>query len=192
MRISKIVRNTKETQVTVELNIDGTGVYDIKTDFKFFKHMLEQFAFHSKLDLKIIADSLDGDEHHLVEDVALALGRSFKEAIFDKIGINRYGQCILPMDDALVLSAVDFSGRAYSKLDLNISAEKISDFSTILLPHFFNSFAQNSLMTIHVKQLDGLDPHHIVEASFKAFARAIAQAVQKNTSADVPSTKGVL
>ena len=154
--------------------------------------MLEQFAFHSKLDLKIIADSLDGDEHHLVEDVALALGSSFKEAISDKIGINRYGQCILPMDDALVLSAVDFSGRAYSKLDLNISAEKISDFSTILLPHFFNSFAQNSLMTIHVKQLDGLDPHHIVEASFKAFARAIAQAVQKNTSADVPSTKGVL
>ena len=127
MRISKIVRNTKETQVTVELNIDGTGVYDIKTDFKFFKHMLEQFAFHSKLDLKIIADSLDGDEHHLVEDVALALGSSFKEAISDKIGINRYGQCILPMDDALVLSAVDFSGRAYSKLDLNISAEKISE-----------------------------------------------------------------
>lgn len=192
MRTSKIVRNTNETQVTVELNLDGTGSYDIKTDFKFFKHMLEQFAYHSKFDLKILAESLDGDEHHLVEDVALALGSAFKEAISDKKGINRYGQCILPMDDALVLSAVDFSGRSYSKLDLDISCEKVADLSTILLPHFFSSFAQNALLTVHIKQLSGLDPHHIIEASFKSFARAISQAVAKNGTLDTPSTKGVL
>ncbi len=192
MRTGKIVRNTKETNVSIDLNIDGNGNYNIETDFRFFKHMLEQFAYHSGFDLTIKAKSLDGDEHHLVEDVALALGNALKEAIADKKGINRYGQFILPMDEALVLSAVDLSGRAYSKLSLEITDEKISDFSTVLLSHFFSSFAQNAVMTVHIRQLDGNDPHHIAEAVFKSFARSLRIAVSKNNLDEIPSTKGIL
>ena len=192
MRTGKIVRNTKETNVLIDLNIDGSGNYNIETDFRFFKHMLEQFAYHSGFDLTIKAKSLDGDEHHLVEDVALALGNALKEAIADKKGINRYGQFILPMDEALVLSAVDLSGRAYSKLSLEITDEKISDFSTVLLSHFFSSFAQNAAMTVHIRQLDGKDPHHIAEAVFKSFARSLRIAVSKNNLDEIPSTKGIL
>lgn len=192
MRMSKIARKTRETDVSVELNLDGNGSYEIETDFKFFKHMLEQFAYHSKFDLKIKALSLDGDEHHLVEDVALALGSALKEALNDKKGINRYGQSILPMDDALVLSVVDLSGRVFSKLTLDIKDEKVSDFSVAMLPHFFNSFAQNALMTVHIKQLDGTDVHHIAEAVFKSFARALSCAVALGTNNEIPSTKGIL
>lgn len=192
MRMSKIARKTKETEVSVELNLDGNGIYEIETDFKFFKHMLEQFAYHSKFDLKIVALSLDGDEHHLVEDVALALGSALKEALNDKKGINRYGQSILPMDDALVLSVVDLSGRVFSKLTLDIKDEKVSDFSVIMLPHFFNSLAQNALMTVHIKQLDGTDVHHIAEAVFKSFARALSCAVALGTNNEIPTTKGIL
>ena len=192
MRTGKIVRNTKETNVSIDLNIDGNGNYNIETDFRFFKHMLEQFAYHSGFDLTIKAKSLDGDEHHLVEDVALALGNALKEAIADKKGINRYGQFILPMDEALVLSAVDLSGRAYSRLSLEITDEKISDFSTVLLSHFFSSFAQNAVMTVHIRQLDGNDPHHIAEAVFKSFARSLRIAVSKNNLDEIPSTKGIL
>lgn len=192
MRMSKIARKTKETEVSVELNLDGNGIYEIEADFKFFKHMLEQFAYHSKFDLKIKALSLDGDEHHLVEDVALALGSALKEALNDKKGINRYGQSILPMDDALVLSVVDLSGRVFSKLTLDIKDEKVSDFSVIMLPHFFNSFAQNALMTVHIKQLDGTDVHHIAEAVFKSFARALSCAVALGANNEIPSTKGIL
>lgn len=192
MRKSIITRKTKETEVTVELNLDGCGNYEINTDFKFFKHMLEQFAYHSKIDLKVNAHSLDGDEHHLVEDVALALGSALKEALNDKKGINRYGQFILPMDEALVLSVVDLSGRAYSKLTLDIKDEKISDFSTILLVHFFNSLSQNALMTLHIRQFDGTDSHHIAEAVFKSFGRALAIAVKQDNGEEIPSTKGLL
>lgn len=192
MRMSTITRKTKETEVTVELNLDGCGNYEINTDFKFFKHMLEQFAYHSKFDLKINAQSLDSDEHHLVEDVALAIGCALKDALKDKKGINRYGQFVLPMDEALVLCVVDLSGRAYSKLSLEIKDEKISDFSTVLLPHFFNSLAQNALMTLHIRELDGSDPHHISEAVFKSFGRALAIAVREDNGQEIPSTKGVL
>lgn len=192
MRKSIITRKTKETEITVELNLDGCGNYEINTDFKFFKHMLEQFAYHSKIDLKIDAHSLDADEHHLVEDVALAIGSALKEALNDKKGINRYGQFILPMDEALVLSVVDLSGRAYSKLTLDIKDEKISDFSTILLVHFFNSLAQNALLTLHIRQLDGCDSHHIAEAVFKSFGRALAIAVKQDNGVEIPSSKGVL
>ena len=192
MRTARLERKTNETDISVEINIDGSGKYSINTEFKFFKHMLEQMSCHSGIDLTLSAKSLDGDEHHLVEDVAIALGSVLKNALNDKKGINRYGQFILPMDEALVLSAVDLSGRAYSKLSLNISDEKISDFSTIMLPHFFNSLAQNAQMTLHIKQLDGTDSHHIAEAVFKSFAKALKTAVAFSNSKDVPSTKGVL
>lgn len=192
MRTAAVCRKTNETDIVIDINLDGTGKYDIQTELKFFKHMLEQFACHSKFDLTIKAVSLDSDEHHLVEDTALALGSAIIKALNDKKGINRYGQCILPMDEALVLCAVDLSGRPFSKVDVQINAEKISDFSTILLPHFFQSFASSSNTTVHIKQLDGADPHHIVEAAFKSFARAISSAVQIGNSNVLPSTKGTL
>ena len=192
MRTATICRKTNETDIVIDINLDGTGKYDIQTELKFFKHMLEQFACHSKFDLTIKAISLDSDEHHLVEDTALALGSAFIKALNDKKGINRYGQCILPMDEALVLCAVDLSGRPFSMMDIKLNSEKISDFSTILLPHFFQSFASSSNTTVHIKQLDGADPHHIVEAAFKSFARAMSSAVQIGNSNALPSTKGTL
>ena len=190
-RLGKTVRKTNETDISVELNLDGSGKFEIETEIKFFKHMLEQFAYHSKFDLKIIAKSCDCDQHHLIEDVAIALGLAFKEALQDKTGINRYGQFILPMDEALVLSVVDISGRAFSKLDIEVE-EKIADLESVILAHFFSSFAQNSQITIHIKQLDGVDSHHIAEAVFKSFGRALSHAVKQGERNEVPSTKGVL
>ena len=192
MRTANIVRKTSETDVTVELNLDGNGDYNIETDFLFFKHMLEQLACHSGFDLKVSAKSLDGDEHHLVEDVAITLGKAISDALSNKTGIKRYGQQLLPMDEALILCAVDVSGRVYANVDVNITEEKISDFSAIMLPHFFNSFVQNSGITIHIKQLYGKDSHHIAEAVFKSFARALSEAVMQNSCTKIPSTKGVL
>ena len=192
MRESQIDRKTMETEISVKLNIDGSSKYNINCEFKFFKHMLEQFAYHSGFDVDINAVSLDGDEHHLVEDVALALGCALSDALKDKKGINRYGQFILPMDDALVMCAVDLSGRPYSKVTSTITEEKISDFSTILIPHFFNSLAQNAGMCVHIKQLEGTDAHHTAEAMFKSFARALKQAVTAGNSEEIPSTKGIL
>lgn len=191
MRIGRVSRKTNETEINVELNLDGSGKFEIDTDIKFFKHMLEQFAYHSKFDIKLSAKSCDSDPHHLIEDVAIALGSAFKDAIADKTGINRYGQFILPMDEALVLSVVDISGRAFSKLDINVE-EKISDMDSVLLVHFFASFAQNAQITIHIKQLDGIDSHHIAEAVFKSLGRALAIAIKQGNTLEIPSTKGVL
>jgi imidazoleglycerol phosphate dehydratase HisB len=136
--------------------------------------------------------SLDDNSHHLIEDVGLALGSVIKDALEDKKGINRYGQFILPMDEALVLSVVDISGRAFSKVTTSVDTEYISDFPAILLPHFFNSLAQNAQITVHIREIDGTDPHHIVEAMFKSFARAMSIAVSAGSSEEIPSTKGVL
>lgn len=194
MRTSVKERKTLETEVKIELNIDGEGKREINTPIKFFTHMLEQFAAHGGFDLKIDVQSHDKDNHHVIEDVALTLGEAFKEALADKKGIKRYGSFILPMDDALSLAAVDLSGRAFSKVDAEIKDEKTSDFETVLLPHFFNSFAQSSLSTIHIKLIDGSDTHHIIEAIFKSFARAlrIACSIDEKTKDVIPSTKGLL
>lgn len=203
MRVSVKERKTLETEVKIELNLDGSdgrlGLLaqqqgTIRTPIKFFTHMLEQFAAHGGFDLKIDVQSHDKDNHHVIEDVALTLGEAFKEALGDKRGINRYGSFILPMDEALSLAVVDLSGRAFSKVDIKIKEEKTSDFETVLLPHFFNSFAQASLSTIHIKLLDGVDTHHIIEAVFKSFARAlrIACAIDENKKDIIPSTKGIL
>lgn len=194
MRKSIKERKTLETEVKIELNIDGEGKREINTPIKFFSHMLEQFAAHGGFDLKINVQSHDKDNHHVVEDVALTLGEAFKEALGDKKGINRYGSFILPMDEALSLAVVDLSGRAFSKVTAGIKDEKTSDFETVLLPHFFNSFAQASLSTIHIKQLDGTDTHHIIEAVFKSFARAlnVACAIDEKKKDIIPSTKGLL
>jgi len=194
MRSSEKIRKTLETEVKIELNIDGTGKREINTPIKFFTHMLEQFAAHGSFDLKIEVKSHDKDNHHVIEDVALTLGEAFKEALADKKGVIRYGSFILPMDEALSLAVVDLSGRAFSRTNVQIKDEKTSDFETVLLPHFFNSFAQASLSTIHIKMLDGTDTHHIIEAVFKSFARAlkIACSIDEKNKDIIPSTKGLL
>ena len=194
MRKAKEVRNTKETKVSVEINLDGTGKAVIDTGIKFFNHMLEQLACHSSFDIKIKAESLDGDNHHCVEDVGITLGKTFLKAIGDKCGITRYGEKTVPLDEALVMSVVDISGRAFSKISIDLKDERTSDFETVLLPHFFSSFAQNALLTLHIRQIDGTDTHHIIEASFKSFARALREAaeINKQNKNKIPSTKGVL
>lgn len=194
MRTSQKIRKTLETEVKIELNVDGTGQREIKTPIKFFTHMLEQFAAHGSFDLKIDVESHDKDHHHVVEDVALTLGEAFKEALGDKKGITRYGSFVLPMDEALVLSVVDLSGRAFSKTDVLVKDKRTSDFETVILPHFFSSFAQASQSTIHIKMLDGCDTHHIIEAVFKSFARAIkiSCSIDEKNKDLIPSTKGLL
>jgi imidazoleglycerol-phosphate dehydratase len=194
MRVSTKIRETKETKISVKLNLDGQGEYKINTGIRFFDHMLEQLAHHSLFDLEIEAVSIDKDNHHVVEDVAITLGEAIKEALDDKKGINRYGEKILPMDEALVLSVVDISGRVFSKIDANLRDERTSDFETVILPHFFSSLAQAALLTIHVKVIDGCDTHHIIEAIFKSFARALRLAVafDENNKDKIPSTKGLL
>lgn len=194
MRINSQLRKTNETEVSVEINLDGNGTYQINTGIKFFNHMLEQFSAHSGFDLKLDVLSHDLDNHHVIEDVALTLGEAIKQALNNKKGIQRYGSFLLPMDEALVMSVVDLSGRPFSKIDANIKDEKTSDFETVLLPHFFNSLAQTMGSTIHIKVLDGYDTHHIIEAIFKSFARALSQScsINENMKDKIPSTKGVL
>ncbi len=194
MRQSVKERKTAETEISVKLNLDGNGEYKIDTGILFFDHMLEQFAHHANFDLEIKAISVDKDKHHVVEDVAITLGTAIKDALGDKKGIKRYGEKILPMDEALVLSVVDISGRVFSKVTADIRDEKTSDFETVILPHFFSSFAQSALMTIHIKMLDGYDTHHIIEAIFKSFARALREAVSfdDNNINKIPSTKGII
>ena len=194
MRKASNTRKTNETEIFVELNIDGTGNRRIETGIKFFNHMLEQFAAHSLIDLTIDAKSCDGDPHHLVEDVAITLGDVLKTALGDKKGIKRYGSFLLPMDEALAESVVDLSNRPFCKLDADLKQEKTSDFEVVLLAHFFHSLAQHIGATVHIKVLDGTDVHHIIEAVFKSFARALRIACEpdeRNINA-IPSTKGVL
>ncbi len=194
MRQCAKVRKTAETEISVNLNIDGEGKYKINTGINFLNHMLEQFAHHSGINLEINAVSHDKDSHHIVEDIAITLGSAISEALGDKKGINRYGEKILPMDEALILSVVDLSGRVFSKVDVILSDERTSDFETVLLPHFFSSFAQAAMMTIHIKMIDGYDTHHIIEAVFKSFARALktAMAYDEKSLNKIPSTKGIL
>lgn len=194
MRTTSIERNTNETQIKLTLNLDGTGKKDIKTDIPFFKHMLEQFAAHGSFDIDLEVISLDKDMHHAVEDVGITLGTAFKNALGDKKGIIRYGTANIPMDEALVMSAIDLSGRAYCNTDLNIKEEKTGEFDTILVKHFFSSFASTSLSTIHIKSLYGEDTHHIIEAAFKSFARSmkLACSIDEKNKDIIPSTKGVL
>jgi len=194
MRTSTIERNTNETKIKLTLNIDGKGQKNIKTDIPFFKHMLEQFCAHGYFDIDLELISVDDDMHHAVEDTAIALGNAFKEALSDKKGIKRYGNAIIPMDEALVLSAIDLSGRAFCNPDLNIKEEKTGDFDTILVKHFFTSFASSSASTVHIKTLYGEDTHHIIEAIFKSFARAMKQAceIDEKNKDILPSTKGLL
>ncbi len=194
MQTVETSRNTKETEIFIKFSPNGTGQNKIETPLKFFNHMLEQLSYHSKFDIELTAKSLDMDPHHIVEDVAIVLGSALKEALGDKRGITRYASVFLPMDDALCHCALDISGRAYCKCTFNLKDEKTSDFETVLLPHFYNTFAQNAGLTLHIRQIDGYDTHHIIEASFKAFARALkcASAIDETAKDVLPSTKGIL
>ena len=191
MRNAEISRKTNETDINLKINIDGSGKYSINSPAKFFNHMLEQFAYHASFDVEIDVNSIDNDNHHIVEDVAITLGSALNEALGNKKGIKRYGEKILPMDEALVLSVVDISGRVFSKVTADIKDEKTSDFETVMLPHFFSSFAQSAMITIHIKMLDGFDCHHIIEATFKAFAQSLKSAITI-VGNEIPSTKGLL
>ena len=195
MRIAEIKRKTAETDIYVKLNLDGTGECDIDSGIGFFDHMLILFAKHSRFDLTVKCNGdIWVDGHHTTEDIGIALGQAFKEAIGDKRGIHRYGSTILPMDEALILSAVDISGRAYLQYYMNIPAPMVGDFDTELLREFFVAFAFNSAITLHIKQLDGVNSHHLIEGTFKAVARTLkkAVAIDETMKNEIPSSKGVL
>jgi imidazoleglycerol-phosphate dehydratase/histidinol-phosphatase len=192
-RTASVERNTKETQIKVELNLDGSGRSDIHTGLGFFDHMLDQLARHSGADLSIhVEGDLHIDEHHTIEDTALALGDAYRQAIGDKRGISRYG-FLLPMDEALAQVAIDFSGRPWIVWDAEFKREKIGEMPTEMFFHFFKSFSDTSLSNLNIK-VDGDNEHHKIESIFKAFAKAIKMAVRRDLKAldFMPSTKGVL
>ncbi|PRY25979.1 imidazoleglycerol-phosphate dehydratase [Aliiruegeria haliotis] len=195
MRKAKIERATTETKISVEIDLDGTGQYDCKTGVGFFDHMLEQLSRHSLIDMTIRAEGdLHIDDHHTVEDTGIAIGQALTQALGDKRGIRRYGACLLPMDDALVQSALDLSGRPYLVWNMEFPTQKIGTFDTELVREFFQAFSTHGGVTLHVDTLHGLNSHHIVEAGFKSVARALREAVEPDPrKADaIPSTKGTL
>ena len=195
MRESKIVRNTQETQIEISLNLDGKGSREINTGCGFLDHMLELFARHGDFDLKVkCTGDMVVDAHHTAEDIGIALGTAFKNALGEKRGIVRYGDIILPMDEALILCALDISGRGGAYVELDLPTEKVGDFDTELCAEFLYAFAREGGMTLHVKQLDGANSHHIIEGVFKGLSRVLKKAVSidNNHIGEVPSTKGVL
>lgn len=195
MRSSEIKRKTAETDIMLRLEIDGTGKSNIDTGCGFLNHMLTLFATHGRfnLEVKCVGD-VEVDYHHTVEDIGIALGDAFFEALGDKRGIVRYGNMLLPMDEALILSAVDFSGRAYLEYSLDIPTQKVGDFDCELCEEFWIAFARNARCTLHLRQLSGRNSHHIIEGAFKSAARSIRQAVAVDWdfADEIPSTKGVL
>ena len=195
MRTAKIKRQTNETAITVEMNLDGSGKYDIQTGVGFFDHMLDQLSRHSLIDLTVRADGdLHIDDHHTVEDVGIALGQALTKAVGDKRGISRYGECTLPMDDAQIRCALDLSARPYLICNLDLPTQKIGSFDTELVQEFFQAFATHGGITLHIDQVHGFNSHHIVEAAFKAVARSLRSALQTDLrkDQDIPSTKGML
>jgi len=195
MRKGAITRKTAETDITVAIDLDGTGDYENRTGVGFFDHMLDQLARHALIDMTITATGdLHIDDHHTVEDVGIALGQALSQAMGDKTGIRRYGSCLLPMDDALVRAALDLSGRPYLVWNLEMPTAKIGTFDTELVREFFQALSTHGGITLHVDKLHGVNSHHIAEAAFKAVARALRDALETDPrKADaVPSTKGTL
>ena len=194
IRNAKIDRSTNETNIKLVLNLDGSGKSTIKTGIPFFDHMLDQFSFHSQIDLELDAKGdLGIDYHHTVEDCGICLGTAFSNALGDKKGINRYGFFLLPMDDALIRVALDFSGRSFLSWNVKFPTSSVGNFDLELVREFFNSFSTNSRATIHVDMLNGFNSHHISEAVFKSMGKAIKMAITKDKRLDsIPSTKGSL
>lgn len=193
MRTAEVTRNTAETNISLKVNLDGTGKTEVSTGVGFLNHMLTLFAAHGKFDLEVrcVGDT-DVDDHHSVEDVGICLGQAFRQALGDKRGITRYGSFLLPMDEALILAAVDISGRSSLNDALEIPTEKIGSFDTELVEEFFLGFTRSCPMSLHLRKLAGTNSHHIVEGAFKAFGRAMKAAVALDGTDKIPSTKGVL
>ena len=195
MRTATIDRKTAETAISLQLNLDGKGTGAISSGCGFLDHMLTLFAKHGRFDLTL---SCQGDtyvdDHHTVEDIGIALGQAFAEALSDKRGIIRYGDTVLPMDEALILTAVDISGRGYLGYDLQIPTEKVGTFDTELVEEFWLAFTRNAGVTLHIRQMAGRNSHHIIEGAFKSVARSLRQAVaiDEAFADEIPSTKGVL
>lgn len=195
MRKAEISRKTVETDISLKLNIDGSGTAKVDTGCGFLDHMLVLLARHGRLDLEVICrGDTYVDDHHTVEDVGIALGQAFAEALGDKKGILRYGDKVIPMDEALILSAIDFSGRAHLSYKLEIPAEKVGSFDTELVKEFWLGFVRNCNCTLHIRSMAGENSHHIIEGAFKSVARSIREAVaiDKDYADEIPSTKGVL
>ena len=195
MRYSEINRKTAETDIQLSLTLDGSGKADVKTGCGFLDHMLTLFAAHGRFDLAVSCKGdVDVDYHHSVEDIGICLGDALTEALGERKGIKRYGSMMLPMDETLVLCALDLSGRSYLAYGLEIPTEKIGDFDSELVEEFFLGLTRHAGMTLHIKQLDGRNSHHIAEGAFKAFARALSAAVEIDPARadEIPSTKGVL
>lgn len=195
MREATVKRKTAETDISLYINLDGTGECEINTGVGFLNHMLELFSKHSGFDLKVICrGDIDVDFHHSVEDIGIALGQAFFEAIGDKCGIRRYGSALLPMDESLIETAVDISGRAHLNFSLEIPTQKIGDFDTELVKEFFLGFVRNAHISLHIIQKFGENSHHIVEGSFKSVARSLRDAVETDPrfKDKIPSTKGML
>lgn len=195
IRVAEIKRKTAETDIYLKIRLDGKGESSVKTGCGFLDHMLTLFAKHSRFDMEI---SCKGDTHvdyhHSAEDIGICLGMAFFDAIGDKRGINRYGDITLPMDEALILAAVDLSGRDYLGYFLDIPTEKVGDFDTELVEEFWLGFVRNAKINLHIRQLAGTNSHHIIEGAFKAVGRALGQAARKNPDLfnEIPSTKGIL
>ena len=195
MRIAEINRKTAETDIALSLNLDGTGAGVIDTGCGFLNHMLVLFAKHGRFDLSVkCVGDIDVDDHHTVEDIGICLGKAFTEALGDMRGIVRYGSKILPMDEALILSAVDISGRGKLVTDLMIPTQKVGTFDTELVFEFFEAFVRHANMTLHIRGLAGEKSHHIIEGTFKSVARSLREAVKidPETAGEIPSTKGLL
>ena len=195
MRISEINRNTAETNIRLTLNLDGTGVSEIQTGVGFLDHMLTLFARHGRFDLTLRCDGDTWvDDHHSAEDIGICLGQAFARALGDARGICRYGDIILPMDEALILCAVDLSGRSCLGLDLPLPTAKVGSFDTELVEEFLLGLVRNGNMTLHLRKLAGTNTHHIIEGAFKALGRTLAKAVRidPDYADEIPSTKGVL
>lgn len=195
IRVAQIARKTAETDIYLKIRLDGTGESKIDTGCGFMDHMLTLFSKHSRFDMEITCKGdTNVDYHHSVEDIGIALGQAFNEAIGEKRGINRYGDIALPMDEALILAAIDISGRDYLGYGLIIPTEKVGDFDTELVEEFWLGFVRNAKITLHIKQLAGTNSHHIIEGAFKAVGRALRTASSKDPALfnEIPSTKGIL
>lgn len=195
MRTAEINRTTAETAITLRLCLDGTGASQVQSGVGFLDHMLTLFAKHSRFDLTLTCSGdTQVDDHHSVEDIGIVLGQALCQALGDKRGICRYGSCILPMDEALILCAVDLSGRSCLRLQAQIPTEKVGTFDTELVEEFFHALTREARMNLHLRQLDGTNSHHIIEAMFKALGRTLRQAVAIDPDCrdEIPSTKGVL
>lgn len=195
MRTAEIIRKTEETDIALKLNLDGSGKCTVNTGCGFLDHMLTLFTKHGRfdMDLTCVGDT-EVDYHHTAEDIGICLGQAFLEALGEKRGITRYGSMMLPMDETLILSAVDISGRSHLAFGLSIPTQKVGDFDTELVEEFWLAFIREARLTLHILQLDGKNSHHIIEGTFKSVARSLRQAVAicAETAGEIPSTKGVL